>query len=382
MNASQIYQQHFQATPRVQVRAPGRVNLIGEHIDYNGGHVLPFAIARGIEIAATPRSDGKFRLHAAQFGETYEGALPAAKTADKFWSNYVFGVIHEFLKLGYEVPGFDAVIDGDIPLSSGLSSSAALEVGTAWMLQNLLGSQLTRMEIAQLGQRAENKYVGVNCGIMDQAASALGEKGRALLLDCNSLRFEHPALELRGEAVLVVAHSGIRRGLSHSAYNERRGACDAALDSIRIETGKNLPCLCAATLEDLEISKPILDEERYRRARHAITEEIRVREMIEALSAADFVRAGEILNASHGSLRDDYDVSCEELDALTDMIRKHPGSFGSRLTGAGFGGCTVSLVRAAEAENLMEKVKKDYYGARGMEALIFATAAENGVCTL
>ena len=382
MNASEIYQQRFQTKPEFCVRAPGRVNLIGEHIDYNGGHVLPFAIAKGIEIAATPRKDGQFRLYAAQFDEIYEGALPSAKTTDIFWANYVFGVIHEFEKLGHSVPGLDAVIDGDIPLSSGLSSSAALEVGTAWLLQQILGTKLTRMEIALVGQRAENRYVGVNCGIMDQAASALGQAGRALLLDCNSLNFEQPALELKGEAVLVVAHSGIRRGLSHSAYNERRGACDAAIDGIRKETGKNLACLCDATLEDLEASKSILDNERYRRARHAITEEQRVRETVQALAVCDYQRVGELLNASHFSLRDDYDVSCPELDELTARIRQYPGVLGSRLTGAGFGGCTVSLVKTEAAEGLMEDLKKNYYAAHGMEALVFATASEEGVRSL
>ncbi|NQU45137.1 galactokinase, partial [bacterium] len=272
MDIVTTYQEVFKARPAIAVRAPGRTNLIGEHIDYSGGHVLPFAIERSICIAATPRADNHYRLHSVQFNECYEGSLPHRRTNDFFWTNYVFGVIHEFRKLGHDVPGLDAVIDGDIPRGSGLSSSAAFEVATAWALQHLLGTNLSRMEIAVLGQRAENNFVGVNCGIMDQAISAGGQADHALLLDCNTLEFEQIPLDLRGEAALIVAHSGVHRGLSASAYNQRRGKCEAAVEIIRKETGKNLAGLCEATLEDLDASRLAMDPEMIKRARHAIAE--------------------------------------------------------------------------------------------------------------
>lgn len=382
MRTAEHFKEIFGAQPRVTVRAPGRTNLIGEHIDYNGGHVLPIAIGKAVEIAATPRRDGHYRLYSVQFKEMYQGSLSPEKSSDFFWTNYLFGVIHEFAKLGHAFQGMDAVIDGDIPRGSGLSSSAALEVATAWAAQTMMGTTLSRMDIALLGQRAENKFVGVNCGIMDQAISANGQAGHALLLDCNTLEARQVPLDLRGEAAVVVAHCGVRRGLSSSAYNQRRGKCDAALEVIRAQTKKALPCLCAATLEDLATSERAMDDEMARRARHAITEEARVLEATQALAAGDFARMGRLLNASHFSLRNDYDVSCAELDELTDRVRSHPGAFGSRLTGAGFGGCTVSLISAAAAESVIEDLKRHYYAPRKVEPLVFVTGAEDGARVL
>ena len=382
MRTAERFKEIFGAPPRVTVRAPGRTNLIGEHIDYNGGHVLPIAIGKAVEIAATPRRDGHYRLYSVQFKEMYQGSLSPEKSSDFFWTNYLFGVIHEFAKLGHAFHGMDAVIDGDIPRASGLSSSAALEVATAWAAQTMMGTTLSRMDIALLGQRAENNFVGVNCGIMDQAISANGQAGHALLLDCNTLEARQVPLDLRGEAAILVAHCGVRRGLSSSAYNQRRGKCDAALDVIRAQTKNALPCLCAATLEDLATSERAMDDEMVRRARHAITEEARVCEAAQALAAGDFARMGRLLNASHFSLRNDYDVSCAELDELTDRVRSHPGAFGSRLTGAGFGGCTVSLISAAAAGPVIEDLKRHYYAPRKLEPLVFVTGAEDGARVL
>lgn len=382
MRTAELFKEIFGAQPRVTVRAPGRTNLIGEHIDYNGGHVLPIAIGKAVEIAATPRRDGHYRLYSVQFKEMYQGSLSPEKSSDFFWTNYLFGVIHEFAKLGHAFQGMDAVIDGDIPRASGLSSSAALEVATAWAAQTMMGTTLSRMDIALLGQRAENNFVGVNCGIMDQAISANGQAGHALLLDCNTLEARQVPLDLRGEAAILVAHCGVRRGLSSSAYNQRRGKCDAALDVIRAQTKNALPCLCAATLKDLATSERAMDDEMVRRARHAITEEARVGEAAQALAAGDFARMGRLLDASHFSLRNDYDVSCAELDELTDRVRSHPGAFGSRLTGAGFGGCTVSLISAAAAGPVIEDLKRHYYAPRKLEPLVFVTGAEDGARVL
>lgn len=382
MNITETFRKQFDAEPQVSVRAPGRVNLIGEHIDYSGGHVMPMALECAIEIAATPRTDGQYRLWSVQYEELYEGPITPERTDDHFWTNYVFGVVHEFTKLGHEVTGFDAVIDGDIPTASGLSSSAALEVATAWMIQSLLGTDLTRMEIALLGQRAENIFVGVNCGIMDQAISAGGLKGHAMMLDCNELLAQQIPLDLKGEAAILVAHSGVHRGLSASAYNQRRGKCDAALEVIRKETGKKLACLCEATVEDLEASKGAMDDNMICRARHAIAEEARVQDAGKAVSSGDFAAFGKILNESHYSLRDDYEVSCDELDELTEMIRTFPGVYGSRVTGAGFGGCTISLIPVAAADKIIAKLKAEFYEPKGAKPVVFVSEPQDGVMVL
>ena len=380
MDVRQLFRERFGAEPRIATRAPGRVNLIGEHIDYNGGHVLPMAIDFAVEVAISPRGDDTFHMYAAEFDEAYVGARRTEREDGQFWANYVFGVIAEFVGAGHGVPGLDVAIVGDVPRGSGLSSSAAIEVAVAWALRELTGSEMSRMEIALLCQRAENVFVGVNCGIMDQAISACGEKGHALLLDCNALTYEQAPLDLAGRAAVLVAHSGVRRGLSASAYNERRTQCDEALEAIRKSAGRTVGALCEATLEELEAAT-MPDVNRVR-ARHAITEEQRVRQCVEALGQSDLEAVGQLLNASHASLRDDYAVSCEELDDLTEMIRTSEGAFGSRLTGAGFGGCTVSLVAADAAEDIVARLRKDYYEARGMEPILFTTEAEAGVRTL
>jgi galactokinase len=378
MTITPVFREMFGADPAVCVRAPGRVNLIGEHIDFNGGHVLPIAINRAIKVAVSPRADGRYRLYAAQFDKLWEGTLPKKKSRQHFWTNYFFGVVHEFRKLGHELKGADAVVSGDLPRASGLSSSAAFEVAVAWAIQQMLGTELSRMDIALLAQRAENRFVGVDCGVMDQAISAGGRAGHAMLLDCNALGVAQIPLGFEERAIVMVAHSGVRRGLSASAYNERRTQCNAALEAIRTETGRDLACLCNATLEDLEASRDAMDEAVYRRARHAITEEARVHQAIEALHGGDLKRFGALLDASHASLRDDYEVSCDELDKLTGMIRSNAGVYGSRLTGAGFGGCTVSLVEADAAEHIVEGLKKDYYKANDLEPIIFTTKACDG----
>ncbi len=382
MQIANDFQNQFNALPRVCVRAPGRVNLIGEHIDYSGGHVLPMAIGCSVRIAASLRDDGRFRLFSKQYNTLYDGTKRASKQDDDFWTNYLFGVIAEFEKLGHGVQGLDAVVDGDIPRGSGLSSSAGLEVATAWALQQLLGTDMTRIEIALLAQRAENKFVGVNCGIMDQAISAAGKENHAMLLDCNTLETRHVPLELSGKAAILVAHSGVHRGLSDSAYNNRRGKCDAALECIKQELGKDYQYLCEATMEDLEAASSAMDDEMTRRARHAITEEQRVEAAVSAMQSADFATFGDLLNASHASLRDDYEVSSEELDVLTSMIREQDGCYGSRLTGAGFGGCTVSLVSSDQAKAIVEFLTRHYYEAKSLEPVVFLSQAHNGVESL
>jgi len=378
----ETFKRRFGCNPAICVRAPGRVNLIGEHLDYNGGHVLPMAIDRGVEIAAALRDDGRFRLWSVRFSEMFQGPLPAAKIADRFWSNYLFGVVHELAQLGHPVAGLDAVVDGDVPGGAGLASSAALEVATAWALAELLGLALSRMEIALIGQRAENRFVGVHCGIMDQAIAAGARAGHAMLLDCLTLEAEQVPLELTGKAAILVAHSGVNRGLTASAYNQRRDQCRTALGIVRLRTGKELAHLCQATPEDLRVSSAAMDEVTARRARHVVGEQARVAAVAAALRAGDFAAAGRLLNASHESLRDDYEVSCPELEQLTSLIRSCDGCWGTRLTGAGFGGCTVSLVAAEVAGEIVAELKRAYYLPRKLEPTVFVTEPAEGVRVL
>lgn len=380
MNIRQLFRERFGAEPRIAARAPGRVNLIGEHIDYNGGHVLPIAIECAVELALSPRDDDRFHLYAQEFDESFVGERRAERQDGYFWSNYLFGVMAEFEKIGYRPPGMDLAVMGDVPRGSGLSSSAAIEVAAAWAIQQLLGTDLSRIDLAVLCQRAENEFVGVNCGIMDQAISACGQAGHAMLLDCDSLEYEQAPLQIAGHASVLVAHSGVRRGLSASAYNERRAQCDAAFEAIRRVAGSEAPgVLCAATTDRLEAARGEMDDKQYRRARHAIGEEKRVQQAVRALKANNLEEVGRLLDASHASLRDDYEVSCPELDDLTAMIRACPGALGSRLTGAGFGGCTVSLVQADAAEDIRRKLLADYYAKRKLEPIVFTTPACDGV---
>lgn len=377
MAIADLFREHFGSNPDVCVRAPGRVNLIGEHIDYSGGHVMPFAISNAVFLAASLRPDGDFRLVSAQAPSAYQGPLPANRQGG--WSDYVFGVVHEFAKLGHTVPGLDIAVDGSIPRGSGLSSSAALEVAVAWAIQSLISTSLSRQQIASLCQRAENLFVGVNCGIMDQTASACCRRGSALLLDCGSLALEHIPMPMGEKVAAIVAHSGVHRGLSASAYNERRSQCDAALEALRKATARQIPALCAATFDDLEAIRSKVSEVIFRRARHAISEQGRVEQTVRCLKAGEWERIGDLLDESHASLREDYEVSCPELDELTRLIRSQKGAFGSRLTGAGFGGCTISLVSAKEAKTIVDNLKTQYYLPKGLNPVVFLTEAEDGV---
>lgn len=372
------FRQTFDEEPSYCVRAPGRVNLIGEHTDYNGGLVLPIAIRCEIRLLARPRKDDRFRLKSLQMEKTYNKTLPKNPLDEPSWVNYVFGVVHEFQNEGLKVPGFDALYDGDIPVGSGLSSSAAIEVASAWFIHNLLRTNHTRLEIALLSQRAENNFTGVQCGLMDQTISACGQKGRALKLDCAIPRIESVPISFSDQTAFLIAHSGVYRGLSVSAYNERRLQCKEAMGIIRRTSGKNYHNLCSVPMSVLNEVQNNLSNILLRRARHVIREQKRVVQAVDALRSGDAKRFGELLNASHESLAQDYEVSCPELDELTGWLRSRPGVLGSRLTGAGFGGCTISLVQKHMAEEILTHLKSEFYAPRGMDAPAFFSEAEPG----
>ncbi|HKZ31918.1 MAG TPA: galactokinase [Vicinamibacteria bacterium] len=349
--------------------APGRVNLIGEHTDYNDGFVLPMAIGRAALVAFRPRNDGVLRAHSIAFDETREAAISSlAAPGGHDWFAYVAGVLWAFASEGLPVCGLDLVVDGDVPIGAGLSSSAALEMATARALGAATGTPWEPARMAKLGQRAENAYVGMNCGIMDQFASAACEAGSALLLDCRSL--ETRAVPLPKGVAVVVMDTGARRSLAASAYNERRAACERVVAEIaRGRPGTR--ALRDVSAEDLEAAKARLDETDARRASHVVAEIARPLALAAAFGEGDLVKAGRLMKESHVSLRDLYEVSCEELDLITGLARRQPSCYGARMTGAGFGGCAIALVDAADVSAFCEEVLFGYKASFELPAALY-----------
>lgn len=361
-----------------QYFAPGRVNLIGEHTDYNGGHVFPCALTFGIYGAARKREDGVVRLYSENFPK--EGVrsytLNEIATKQSLWTDYPLGVIQTFQERGYEILGMDLLVDGNIPDGAGLSSSAALEVLTGVILKDLFMLQMTKTEIAQIGQYAENHFVGCNCGIMDQFASAMGKKDHAIFLDTATMEYDYAPLVLDG-AKIVIINSKVKHSLASSAYNERREECARALADLKKVT--DITSLGDLTEEAfLQVQDAIQDPVCCRRAKHAVTENQRTLKAAEALKENDLVAFGALMNASHRSLRDDYEVSCPEIDLLTELAWKTPGVLGARITGGGFGGCTVNIVKEDAVEKLKEIVKKEYGAQVGMEPEFYEAEAGEG----
>ena len=358
------------------VFGPGRVNLIGEHTDYNEGFVLPVAIDLGIAIALVPTDDGIARLTLAETGEAraFTAAVPGAR--QDAWIDYVAGMGWALAEAGLPVRGFRGVLASDLPQGAGLSSSAALEVVAAWALSGGERPPVDAMDLVHLVQRSENGYIGLNNGIMDQFASIFGEPGSALLLDCRSL--DHRAIRLAGDGLALVAcHSGSPRRLEASAYNERRAQCDAAVAAIAaLEQG--VTALRDVTPAMLDAVRDRIEPIAVRRAQHVVDEDRRVLDAIAAFEAGDLAEVGRLFYASHASLRDLYDVSSPELDALVDIARGTPGVIGARLTGAGFGGCTINLVRRDAVPALREAVVRDYPARTGLTPRVFEVEASAG----
>ena len=382
------FESRFGRGPVAVAEAPGRVNLIGEHLDYNEGHVLPVAIDRSIMVAFASRSDGRVRLYSLDFEQELAFDLEdIQRDPEAPWSDYVRGVAWALREAGHRPSGLDAALQGDVPVGAGLSSSAALEVAALGAFDAVSGLRLERRDLALLGQRAENGFVGVACGIMDQMAAALSRAGHALLIDCRSLEHEAVPVPLedsgsRGSAGLrmVVADSGVRRALLGSQYNVRRQECQQAAELLAAAiTDRPVTALRDVRSEDLARHGHSLPPNVLKRARHVVEEERRVLLSVEALRAGDVEAFGEMLNASHRSLRDDYEVSCPELDLLVELAWAQPGVLGSRLTGAGFGGCTVSLVRAEAVETFREHVVARYCAETGREGRMYVCRAADGL---
>ena len=366
----------FGSSPEVVVRAPGRVNLIGEHTDYNDGFVLPVAIDRCIEFAGRQRADRRVRAHSVDFQYSVEFSLDDIQKDPKHtWSNYLRGVSKFLEEDGHRLSGADVVFGGNVPREAGLSSSAAVEVAAAVFWMKLLKLELDPVYVVKLSRRAENQFVGVPCGIMDQFISALGRQDHALFLDCRDLTYRH--VPLRNDVKIVVCDTGVKRALARSEYEVRLKQCRQAVAQIAT-TGLAVKSLRDVELADLETARGALSELLLRRARHVVSENQRTLEAVKVLGEGDLERFGELMNASHESLRDDYEVSSKELDVLVELAWKQPGVLGARMTGAGFGGCTVNLVRANAAEAFAEAIRKGYQQVLGLKAEVYICQAANG----
>ena len=360
--------------------APGRVNLIGEHTDYNGGHVFPCALTIGTYAAVRKRADRKLIFYSMNFEDmgVIESSLDdLVPSKDANWTDYPKGVMWAFEERGMTMDcGLDIVLYGNIPNGSGLSSSASLEVLTGYMLKDLYGFDVTNIDLAQIGQYSENHFNGMNCGIMDQFASAMGKKDNAIFLDTADLSYEYAPLKLDG-AKIVVTNSNVKHSLVNSEYNVRRSECEEALEEL--QTVIDIKGLGDLTEEQFEESKSaIQDEVRVRRAKHAVYENQRTVRAVNALKNNDLKTFGELMNASHVSLRDDYEVSCEEIDVLVETAWKIDGVLGSRITGGGFGGCTVSIVRDEAVDTFKEKVGAVYKLRTGMTADFYVVEIGDG----
>lgn len=337
--------------------APGRVNLIGDHTDYNGGLVFPAALNMGTYLTVSPSEDDCYHFSSENDPAVFSLRKEELTLRHHSWVDYPLGVIKEFTDRGFPVSGLQFYYRGDLPIGAALSSSASIEMVTAVAINALNDSPFTMLEIVQMAQHAENDFVGMNCGIMDQFASGFGKKDCAIALDCNTLEYEHVPLEMHG-LKFVIANTNKKRGLVDSAYNQRRSECQQALELIRAH--RPVDCLCQLTMDQFNTVASYLTGNVLKRARHAVRENENVREAVTALKAGDMVRFGQLMSASHATLRDDYEVTCPELDFLAERAQQFPGVLGSRMTGAGFGGCTVTLIAENQVDAFVENVGKAY----------------------
>ena len=365
--------------------SPGRVNLIGEHTDYNGGHVFPCALTIGTYGAARRRNDRLIHFYSMnldRFG-VVEVSLDDLSFNSKYnWANYPLGVVWAFAEKGYTLDcGFDMVIWGNIPNGSGLSSSASLEVLTGVILTDLFDiSDLSMTDLALIGQYSENNFNGCNCGIMDQFAVAMGKKDNAIFLDTSTLKFEYAPIELE-DAKIIITNSKVKHSLVDSAYNDRRQECADALAALQKDL--DIESLGELSPEEFEANKGLItDPVQLKRAKHAVYENQRTIDAVASLRAGDIARFGELMNQSHISLRDDYAVSCEEIDILVDLAWKIPGVIGSRITGGGFGGCTVSIVKSNSVDTFIESIGKAYKEKVGHEAEFYTVQIGDGAARL
>lgn len=373
------YLQLFNETPLV-VRSPGRVNIIGEHTDYNEGFVLPAAIDKAAFVAIGRRADNEIHLYAEELGERFQSSLSTLAPSNKGWPNYILGVADQFLKAGKQLGGFNLVLSGDVPIGAGLSSSAAIECAAGFALNELFQNAIPRLEIVKMAQRAEHLFAGVRVGIMDMFASAFGKRDHVIKLDCRSLDYEYVPLKMEGIRI-VLFNSNVEHSLASSEYNTRREQCEAGVALIK----KHYPevhSLRDVTMEMLRQYVEPVDALIFKRCKYVVEEIQRLLQGCEDLQRGDIKALGEKMFQTHDGLSKEYEVSCKELDYLVDQVRGNNDVLGARMMGGGFGGCTINLVKEEAIDGLVEKITKSYNEKMGLELLTYIAQIEDGTAVV
>lgn len=371
----QDFTRNFNEEPTI-VRSPGRVNIIGEHTDYNNGFVLPAAIDKAIYVAVSPRNDETIKLYSGEFDEFFETSLKTLKPTDRFWPNYILGVADQLLKRGYSIKGFNLTIDGDVPIGSGLSSSAAVECATAFALNQIFKLGIDKKDLAFIGQKAEHTFAGVMCGIMDQFASVFGKKDHVIKLDCQSLDYEYVPLELEGYKILLL-NTNVKHSLGSSEYNTRRAQCEQGVAWVK-EHHREVNSLRDVTMEMLHQYVEPKDKLIYQRCKYVVEEKQRLLTGCEDLKKGDLEALGKKMFQTHDGLSKEYEVSCKELDFLVDAVRNNPDVVGARMMGGGFGGCTINIVKEEAIDALIDRLEEDYEKNMGLKLTAYIAQVENG----
>jgi galactokinase len=365
----------FDAEPML-IKSPGRINIIGEHTDYNGGLVMPAAINKAVYVAISKRDDEQIQLYAESYEEKYVGSISAVNKSEKAWANYILGVVHGLLKRGFELSGFNLYIYGDVPLGAGLSSSAAIECATAFALSELHGLVIPKMDLALIAQKAEHEFAGVNCGIMDQFASVFGQKDYAMMLDCESLEHEYIPLKLEGYK-LVLFNTNVQHSLSESAYNKRRAQCEQGVAWVKAQHPEveYLRDVSPEMLSEYVLPK---DAEVYTKCSYVVAEIARVKKAAAALKDGRLAELGKLMFETHEGLSKAYEVSCKELDFLVEQVKEVPEVLGARMMGGGFGGCTINIVKDEAIDKLTAKLTQLYHEQFGLNLSTYVVETGNG----
>jgi len=370
------YKELYGQDPDVIAKSPGRINIIGEHTDYNEGFVLPTAIDKAIYVALGKRSDNEIHLYAEDFKESFQTTIEEIAPTQISWPNYILGVVNQLLERNLTISGFNLYIDGDIPVGAGLSSSAAVECAVGYGLNHIYNLGLDRVSIAKIGQLAEHTYAGVKCGIMDQFASVLSKTGHVIRLDCRDLSYQHIPLAL-GDYEIVLLNTNVKHSLASSAYNDRREACEQAVSWVQ-EKYPTVKSLRDVTMEMLDELVAPINQEIYIKSRFVIQENIRLNKACEALIQGDIIELGKQMFLAHDALSKEYEVSCEELDFLVDQAKLMDDVVGARMMGGGFGGCTINILKKGAGQHLVSRIAPAYQEKFNLELTAIFVATDNG----
>jgi galactokinase len=374
------FRKEFGEEPALVVRSPGRINIIGEHTDYNDGFVFPAAIDKEIMFAARPNDKNIFRFYSVDFNEHFEMKLRDLNKSEVQWANYLLGVADQFKQAGYELRGVDVAFGGNIPVGAGLSSSAAVETGFAKVLSELFDFNVTNLDLVKMSQKAEHEYAGVMCGIMDQFAIIHGKSGHALKLDCRTLDYEYAPVEMEDYQILLI-DTKVKHALASSEYNTRRKECEQAVEVLK-QYDPSVKALRDVTPELLKKHHFELEEKVYKRAKYVVEENIRVEKAFEALQNNDVVKLGKLMYETHIGLRDEYEVSCDELDILFDIAYQSEAVVGARMMGGGFGGCTINIVRNDGVDVFVENAAKEFEKKTGQKPEVYKVKISEGTGVL